>query len=151
MSERNKNRIAPFEKGQRVWLEAKNLKLPYSKKISSKREGPFIIEEVMGPVTYKLKLPARWRIHNVFHATLLTPFIETEAHGPNFLNPELELVDGEEEYEVEAILGHRRSGRGYRYLIRWKDMSSEEDSWEPVIHLKNAQELLNEYKLRHKL
>lgn len=87
----------------------------------------------------------------MFHAMLLTLFIEIEVHGLNFLNLEPELVDGEEEYKVEAILGHRHSGRGYRYLIRWKDMSSEEDSWESVIHLKNAQELLNEYKLRHKL
>jgi len=53
--------------------------------MAPKREGPFKIEQVMGPLTFKLKLPITWRIHNVFHATLLMPYTEIEIHGPNFL------------------------------------------------------------------
>ena len=37
-----------------------------------KREGPFLITEVLGPITYRLQLPASWRIHNVFHAEMTT-------------------------------------------------------------------------------
>jgi hypothetical protein len=29
----------------------------------AKCEGPFEIDEVLGPVTYQLKLPESWRIH----------------------------------------------------------------------------------------
>jgi hypothetical protein len=51
-----------FKSGQKVWLEARNLKLGYNKKISTKREGPFLIKEKLGPVTYRLRLPKTWKI-----------------------------------------------------------------------------------------
>ena len=73
-----------------------------------KREGPFEIEEVLGPVTYRLKLPTTWRIHNVFHAVLLKPYQENEICGENFTTPPPDIVDGEEVYQVETILKHRR-------------------------------------------
>ena len=63
--------FVPFKKGQKVWLDSQNLKTSYHKKIGLKQEGPFEIEEVLGPVTYQLKLPSTWKIHNVFHAILL--------------------------------------------------------------------------------
>ena len=72
------------------------LPLHYHKKIGPKQEGPFEIDEVLGPVTYRLKLPASWKIHNVFHAALLRRYTETEAHGDNFPRPAPELLEGEE-------------------------------------------------------
>ena len=71
MAGRRKDTFVPFEKGQKVWLDSRNLKMSYHKKIGPKREGPFEIDEVLGPVNYRLKLPASWKIHNVFHAVLL--------------------------------------------------------------------------------
>ena len=68
---RKMNTFMPFVKGQKVWLDTRNLKTSYHKKIAPKREGPFEIDKVLGPVTYRLKLPETWRIHNVFHAILL--------------------------------------------------------------------------------
>ena len=67
-----------------------------------------MITEVIGPVTYQLKLPATWKIHNVFHATLLQQYRENKVYGVNFPKPPPELVDGEEVYEVENILRHRK-------------------------------------------
>jgi hypothetical protein len=72
----------------------------HHKKITPKREGPFEIDEVLGPVTYRLKLPESWKIHNVFHATLLRPYIENEVYGNNYPRPLPELLEGEEVYEV---------------------------------------------------
>ena len=71
-----------------------------------KREGPFVITEVLGPVTYRIKLLTSWRVHDVFHATLLKPYKENEIHGKNFTQPPPDLVEGEEVYEVETILNH---------------------------------------------
>jgi hypothetical protein len=51
----------------------------HHRKIAAKREGPFEINEVLGPVTYQLKLLESWKIHNVFHATLLQPYIENKV------------------------------------------------------------------------
>ena len=72
-------------------------------KIDALWEGPFEIQEVMGPVTYKLHLPPQWKIHNVFHGKTLTPYCETEVHGKNFPEPPPDLINGEEEFEVDSI------------------------------------------------
>jgi hypothetical protein len=60
MAERIKLNFVPFKKGQMVWLDARHLKTNYHKKMAPKQEGPFEIEEVLGPVTYQLKLPESW-------------------------------------------------------------------------------------------
>jgi hypothetical protein len=61
------------------------------------------INEILGPVTYQLKLPESWRIHNVFHATLLQPYIKNKVYGNNYPRPLPELLEGEEVYEVKTI------------------------------------------------
>ena len=44
--------------GQKVWLEVKNLALPYrTVRLAPQRYGPFKILRVLSPVTYKLELP----------------------------------------------------------------------------------------------
>ena len=57
MAEQIKSNFTPFKKGQMVWLDTRHLKMNYYKKMTPKQEGPFEIEEVLGPVTYPLKLP----------------------------------------------------------------------------------------------
>jgi hypothetical protein len=79
MAERIKSNFVPFKKGQMVWLDSRHLKT------TPKREGPFEIEEVLGPVTYQLKLPESWQIHKVFHAALLRPYRENEVYGENYI------------------------------------------------------------------
>jgi hypothetical protein len=54
MTERIKLNFVPFKKGQMVWLDLMHLKTNYHKKMAPKREGPFKIKEVLGPVTYQL-------------------------------------------------------------------------------------------------
>ena len=66
MMERWKSTFTPFKKGDRVWLDTRNLKTNHHKKIAPKWEGPFEITDVMGPVTYQINLPESWKIHNVF-------------------------------------------------------------------------------------
>ena len=71
MAEQIKSNFTPFKKGQMVWLDTRHPKTNYYKKMAPKQEGPFEIKEVLGLVTYQLKLPESWKIHKVFHATLL--------------------------------------------------------------------------------
>src|SRR5438132_14235989 len=41
MIERHPNQFIPFKKGDRVWLDTKNVKMPYeNRKLIPKREGP---------------------------------------------------------------------------------------------------------------
>ena len=116
-----------------------------------KREGPFEIEEVMGPVTYRLKLPQEWKVHNVFHATLLKPYVETETYGENYTRPPSDLLEEQEVYEVETIVKHRRRGKGYQYFIKWKGYPIEEATWEPETNISKDGDMLTRYKLRQTL
>jgi len=152
VAERTTRGFTPFKKGEQVWLDGRNLKIGYqSRKLAPKREGTFTITEVLGPVTYRLQLLNQWRIHNIFHTSLLSPYCETEAHGPNFMKPPPDLIKGEEEYEIEAITSHKKWGRGYHYLIKWKGYPISDNTWEPPSNLKNTREILNNYQLAHHL
>jgi len=150
MRDRSTAKFSPFQKGDKVWLEARNLKCLYENcKFVPKCEGPFLISEVLSPITYCLAIPMKWKIHNMFHASLLSPYSENNVHGPNYMRPPPDLVKGEEEYEVEAILSHRGSARNRSYLVRWKGYSLANDSWEPETHLVHAADLLTAYKRQH--
>ena len=153
MMERTTHQAKPFKVNDQVWLESRNLKIPYqSRKLAPKREGPFKINEVLGPVTYRLTLPKQWRIHDVFHACLLMPYKETELHGTTETRLPPDLVQGNEEFGVEAILTHRLyKNRETRYLIKWKGYDTSKNTWEPESNLSNAEEELNNYKNRHNL
>ena len=112
-----------------------------------KREGPFRITEVLGPLTYRLQLPTSWRIHNVFHATLLKPYRENKTYGQNFPEPPPELVEGEEVYEIETILNRRKRGRGYQYYVKWQGYPISDASWEPEHVFSDDGDTLKQYKL----
>ena len=107
--------------------------------------------EVIRPVTYWLKLPAMWKIHNVFHAMLLRQYRENEVYSMNFPKPPPELVNGEEVYEVENILRHRKRGRGYQYYMKWKGCPISEALWEPEHMFSEDGDLLTQYKEWHQL
>ena len=98
MAEWMKSNFTPFKKGQMVWLDTRHLKMNYHKKMAPKWEEPFKIEEVLGPVTYQLKLPESWKIHKVFHATLLWPYKENKGYGENYPQPLPDIKNGEEVY-----------------------------------------------------
>jgi hypothetical protein len=94
-----------------------------------------------------LELPHQWKIHNVFHASLLTPYVEMELHGQNFPKPPPEIVEGDPEFEVEQVVGSRRVGKkkSLQYKICWKGYSSAHDSWEPAAQV-HAPELIKRFQ-----
>ncbi len=48
-------------------------------------------------------------------------------------------------FEVEAILDHRGEGDNREYKVHWKGYSSDEDTWEPVSNLFDAEWSINKY------
>jgi hypothetical protein len=144
--------MSQYRPGEQVWLEATHLKIHHQKtKLKPKRYGPFKIIREISPVVYQLRLPVAWRIHDVFHASLLLPYRETTAHGPNFSRPPLELIDREEEYQVECIMGHRNMGRGKKlqYLIKWKGYPDSDNTWEPATQI-HTPDLIKQYQTQHR-
>ncbi|TFY65131.1 hypothetical protein EVG20_g5705, partial [Dentipellis fragilis] len=140
-----------YKKGDKVWLESKHLRvLRPTVKFSDRRYGPFKITQVMGPVTFKLQLPGQWKIHPVFHASLLTPYRQTEAHGPTKAPPPPDLIEGEDYYEVEEVLDSKLYRGRIQYLVRWKGYTSSEDTWEYATSLADsAQEAIDEFHEAH--
>jgi hypothetical protein len=96
-----------FQIGDKVWLEGTNLKqIEGTPKLSPRQYGPFEVAARISYIAYRLNLSETWKIHNVFHASLLTPYKETLEHGPNFLEPPPDIIDNTPEWEVEMILKH---------------------------------------------
>jgi hypothetical protein len=143
-------RFQPYKEGDQVWLEGTNLKTLYpTAKLGPKRYGPFRVTKQLSEAVYRLEIPRQWKVHNVFHANLLTPYKETELHGPNFTRPPPDLIDGEPEYEVEKILDAQQRGRGRKthFLVKWKGYPTSDNSWEPRENL-HADELIADFYKR---
>ena len=139
------SKFTPYCVGDRVWLEAKHLNTTHpTAKLVPRRYGPFLVTATISHVSYQLKLPSSWKIHNVFHASLLTPYKETTTNRAQYQEPVPDLVDGQPEWEIEQILGARRRHNQLQYLVRWKGFSDTYDSWEPLTHIK-ADHLIAEF------
>ena len=79
-----------YRKGDQVWLDGHNIKMYHPmEKLAPKHHRLFPIQRVLSPINDQLALPEQWKIHNVFHVDLLTPYRETEFHGPNYDRPPL--------------------------------------------------------------
>ena len=102
-------------------------------------------------MAYRLKLSDQWCIHDVFHTDLLSPYIEIEAHGPNYKKLPPDQIKGEDEWEVDKILDTRVFGhkRKKQYLVSWMGYPQLENSWINKEDL-NANELLVEFNSKHK-
>jgi hypothetical protein len=143
-------RFKPYKEGDQVWIEGTNIKTVFpTAKLGPKRHGPFKVLKQLSEAVYRVEIPRQWKIHNVFHANLITPYKETELHGPNFTRPAPDLIDGEEEYEVEKILEEKPRGKGRKmhYLVKWKGYPTSDNSWEPRENV-HAEELIKEFQAR---
>ncbi|GJP78684.1 hypothetical protein CLOP_g8953 [Closterium sp. NIES-67] len=139
--------------GDHVLLDTRNLDISHlPSKLRPRFCGPFLVEAQVTPVTFRLRLPATWKIHNAFHVQLLKPY-----RDPNTIfirrqppPPPPVLVHNEPEYEVESVLAHRRRRNGtVELLIRWKGYDPSEDSWVPESDMGNARRPLHAYLVKH--
>jgi hypothetical protein len=108
-----------------------------SDKLDSVHLGPFKVESELPNDNYKLELPARMRIHPIFHVSLLKP---TTNQGSEHED------EAFEEFSVEAILGRRINDKGKtEYLVKWEGYAAEEASWEETTNL-FCPELVREFE-----
>src|ERR1700726_3386047 len=119
--------------------------------VTDKRLGPFEVTKKIGNTSYRLKLPDTWIIHDVFHSSYLTPFKPSKFPSQQKPPPPPAIInDAEEpEYEVETVRDSRKRRNKVQYLIHWKGYPPEEDTWEPLSNLENAQEALQQYYQQH--
>ena len=60
-----------YAPGDKVWLNSKYIKTKRNRKLEAKFFGPFRVLHPVGKQAYKLELPRKWRIHDVFHVSFL--------------------------------------------------------------------------------
>ncbi|NWU42534.1 MPP8 phase, partial [Hylia prasina] len=54
--------------------------------------------------------------------------------------------EGEDVFEVEKILDVKKEGGKILYKVRWKGYTSDDDTWEPEVHLEDCKEVLLEFR-----
>jgi hypothetical protein len=129
-----KHQIGPnFKKGEKVYLLCRNIKTKQpSMKLDHQKLGLFEIEEQLGPVGYKLKLPKSIKIHPNFYVLLLE---KAPDNAKTLDNVELNKNTTKEEYKVKRILQMKKFSRRTKYLMKWKGYDTSENTWEPVKNL----------------
>ncbi len=94
--------------GKKVWLNSKYIKTKRNKKLESKFFGPFQVLYAIGKQAYKLELSIKWKIHDVFHVSLLEQNTTWKRRVDKTL-PELEKdvefeARNNKKYEIKAII-----------------------------------------------
>ncbi|KAJ9528487.1 hypothetical protein QJQ45_020535 [Haematococcus lacustris] len=159
----NKRREALYLPGDMVLLSTQNMRgkanQPGVRKLKPRYVGPFSVQYMVGKAAVKLWLPDEWsRLHNVFHVSLVKPY-RTDASGavPGLAGPPpVQWLDGEPQYTVEKVVGHRlepskgkRKGkckkRRLEFLVKWQGHGDEHNTWELSTQLVGCQELLARY------
>jgi len=114
-----------------VMLNGRNIKTRRpSKKLDHKNYGPFQVEKIVSPLTVRLMLPRKWKIHNVFHISLFEPFRLSEQRAlldPTKLLREADDIEQSEEYDVDKVLGSTMRGCRVLYLVKWLDYPNQRD------------------------
>ena len=136
--------------GDKVWLSSKHLKTKWNCKLEAKFLGPFRVLYPVGRQVYKLELPKRWRIYDIFYVSLLEQDI-TKKGRVNDMQLEFEAGDNKE-YEVDgigdsAVHANESAGQlpGLYYLVLWKSYREEENTWEPTLAIQHLQKLVTAY------
>ena len=109
---------------------------------------PFQVTEKINDVSYRLKLPESWKIHNAFHVSLLRPYVgDVPEEMPVEKQPEVEKLD--EILVPEQILAHKeRKVKGKvarRYLVKFRNYPPMDAKWMEEGELVESPNVLNLY------
>ena len=140
-----------FQLGDKVFLDASDIcTMRPSQKLSHPWLGPFVVEQQIRPMAYRLRLP-HWmkQLHPVFNVVKLTLASNNPITGCKMKDhsPPI-VVDRAAEWEVEEILDSRWYWRRFQYLIKWKGYGHEHNSWESASKV-SVPELTAEFHRKH--
>jgi hypothetical protein len=159
VADRKRSVAVEYKVGDQVMLSTKNIHLltTGTRKLLPRFVGPFPVAAVINPVAYKLELPPTMRIHPVFHVSLLRRFRPRPGQS---IHPRPLVVEDQEEYEVEALLGMRekvistkRTKHGIhrrvktQFLVKWAGYGHEHNEWTDEEELtRNCARLIRDFR-----
>ena len=138
-------------------MNSKYIKTKRNWKLEAKFFGPFRVLHPVGKQTYKLELPKKWKIYDVFYMSLLEQDTTRKGRVHEENAEELDAGDDSGEYEVEAIRDsavyarESESGHlpGLYYLVSWKGYPEEENTWEPASAVQHLRKLISSFYKDH--
>ena len=148
-ADRSRKETENWKKGDRVLLSTKDLvfKERPVRKLTERYVGPYAIEEVVSLNAVKLQLPTLMRIHPVVDVSWIVQY-KKQVKGQKKEEGKPVEIEGVEEWGVEKILNKKKIRGVEKYLVQWKGFTAEEDTWERIENLKNAEEAIKEFEGR---
>ena len=90
--------------GHKVWLNNKYIKTKQNRKLEAKFFRSFQVLHLIENPAYKLKLPKKWTIHNVFYISLLEYDITKKKQVDKITTQlKFEADDNGKKYKFEKI------------------------------------------------
>jgi hypothetical protein len=134
-----RHRDLEFVVGDWVWLRLQRrmavaIKEDTPHKLTPKYFGPYQVLARIGPVSCKLKLPAKARIHDVFHVVNLKKFTGTP---PAMVVPLPHIVRGRVVLQPAKILRARSTKDSWELLVRWDGHHAADATWVLLETFKN--------------
>jgi hypothetical protein len=87
-----------------------------------------MVVERVGRSAYSLQLPAQCRMHPVIHVSKLWQYCHDPATSS--VPPPPIVLEDEEYWRVEAIVGSRGRKPRRQFLVRWQGFDAMHDTWE---------------------
>ncbi len=93
--------------------------------------------------------PPQFKIHNVFHVSLLEPYHENPIPERHQKPPTPVEIESQEEFEVQEVLDFKKIRGKLLYLVFWRGYPPFEATWEHAGNLVHAQDLVNRFHQRY--
>jgi hypothetical protein len=133
-----KHRPLEFQVGQWVWLRLNSrvaiaIKDGAQSKLQLKYYSPYEVIEKIGSLAYRLRLPPKARIHDVFHVVFPKKF---DGAPPMAAPPLPPIVHDRAIPQPDQVVHARPTKMSWELLVCWQGRSVGEATWEQLDRFK---------------
>jgi hypothetical protein len=125
-----------FSEGEWVYLKLQgyrqhSVQKRQHQKLAPKFYGPYRIIKQISLVAYRLALPPKAKIHDIFHVSVLKKWVGVGIP----VQDDLPLLSQDSKLTPQAILDQRIQQGNTEVLVHWKELSPADATWEPLLDL----------------
>ncbi|EFA86005.1 LTR-retrotransposon skipper [Heterostelium album PN500] len=115
--------------------------------INNKNRGPFKITKIFNNgINVELELDYTTKRHKVFNINQLVQFKLNKDNESLVKGIEPDIIDNEEEFEIEQIIGDRMYRKKKQYQIKWLGYPLDKATWQYSKNMDHAKDLIKEYE-----